>query len=72
MDKDRIGGSLKQASGGVKETVGKITGDAKTQADGKAEKTEGKVRMPLVASRTPCATRRSSQSALLGPDRNYR
>jgi uncharacterized protein YjbJ (UPF0337 family) len=29
--------------GAVKETVGKVTGDAKTQAEGAAEKTAGKV-----------------------------
>jgi uncharacterized protein YjbJ (UPF0337 family) len=43
MDKDRIDGSLKQASGAVKETFGKVTGDAKTQAAGNAEKNAGKV-----------------------------
>jgi uncharacterized protein YjbJ (UPF0337 family) len=43
MDKDRIEGSLKQASGAVKEAVGKLTGDAKTEAEGKTEKVEGKV-----------------------------
>ena len=43
MDKDRIEGSAKQAGGAIKEGVGKITGDAKLQADGKAEKAAGKV-----------------------------
>jgi uncharacterized protein YjbJ (UPF0337 family) len=43
MDKDRIEGVAKQISGSIKEAVGHVTGDAKTKADGKAEKTEGKV-----------------------------
>ena len=42
MDKDRIAGSAKQAKGSVKEAIGKITGDSKTQAEGSAEKTVGK------------------------------
>ena len=43
MDKDRVEGSVKQATGVIKETAGKITGDAKLQADGKADKTAGKI-----------------------------
>ena len=43
MDKDRVKGSAKQAGGAIKETVGKITGDAKLQADGKADQTAGKI-----------------------------
>jgi uncharacterized protein YjbJ (UPF0337 family) len=43
MDKDRVEGSLHQAKGKVKEVAGKITGDAKLEGEGKAEKTAGKV-----------------------------
>ena len=43
MDKDRIEGSLHQAKGKIKETFGKVTGDAKTEAEGNAEKAAGKV-----------------------------
>jgi uncharacterized protein YjbJ (UPF0337 family) len=43
MDKDRIEGAAKQAKGSVKEAVGKVVGDAKLQADGKADQVEGKV-----------------------------
>lgn len=43
MDKDRVEGVGKQMKGSVKETAGKITGDAKTEAEGKADKMEGKV-----------------------------
>jgi uncharacterized protein YjbJ (UPF0337 family) len=43
MDKDRILGSAKEVKGVVKESIGKVVGDAKLQADGKADKAEGKV-----------------------------
>ena len=43
MDKDRVEGVAKQAKGKIKEIVGKVTGDAKTEAEGKADKAEGKV-----------------------------
>ena len=43
MDKDRIEGMAKQAKGAIKETVGKIAGDSKLVAEGKADKTEGKI-----------------------------
>ena len=43
MDKDRIAGSTKQVKGTIKEAVGKATGDSKLQADGKADKAEGKI-----------------------------
>ena len=43
MDKDRIQGSAHQAKGKLKEVAGKVTGDAKIEAEGKAEKTVGKV-----------------------------
>ena len=41
MDKDRVAGSARKAKGSVKEAIGKITGDSKTQAEGVAEKTAG-------------------------------
>ncbi|WP_054312478.1 CsbD family protein [Mesorhizobium sp. 1M-11] len=43
MDKDRITGAAKQVKGTIKEAAGKVTGDTKTQAEGKAEKAAGKV-----------------------------
>ena len=43
MDKDRVEGAGHQAKGSVKEAVGKMTGDKKTQASGAAEKAAGKV-----------------------------
>ena len=43
MDKDRIEGSAKQAKGAIKEVAGKVTGDAKLEAEGKSDKAAGKV-----------------------------
>jgi uncharacterized protein YjbJ (UPF0337 family) len=43
MDKNRVTGSAKEAKGAIKEAIGKATGDTMLQADGKAEKAEGKV-----------------------------
>ena len=43
MDKDRIAGSAKQVKGTVKQVIGKAVGDTKLQAEGMADKTEGKV-----------------------------
>ncbi|MCP5410583.1 MAG: CsbD family protein [Alphaproteobacteria bacterium] len=43
MDKDRIDGSANQAKGAIKEAAGKMTGDAKLEAEGKADKAAGKV-----------------------------
>jgi uncharacterized protein YjbJ (UPF0337 family) len=43
MDKDRIAGAAKKIKGSIKQTIGKATGDAKLEAEGKADKVEGKV-----------------------------
>jgi uncharacterized protein YjbJ (UPF0337 family) len=43
MDKDRVEGAAHEAKGAVKEAVGKVTGDKKTQAEGATEKAAGKV-----------------------------
>lgn len=43
MDADRIKGAAKEAKGSIKEAVGKLTGDAKLQAEGGADKAAGKV-----------------------------
>jgi uncharacterized protein YjbJ (UPF0337 family) len=43
MDKDRIKGSAQQAKGAVKEVAGKLTGDAKLETEGKADKAAGKI-----------------------------
>lgn len=43
MDTDRIEGAGKQVKGAIKDVAGKVTGDTKLQAEGKADKMEGKV-----------------------------
>jgi uncharacterized protein YjbJ (UPF0337 family) len=43
VDKDRTEGSAKNIAGKLKEGVGKLTGDSKTEAEGKADQVEGKV-----------------------------
>ena len=40
---DRIEGAAKQASGSIKEGVGKLTGDEKLKAEGRADQLRGKV-----------------------------
>ena len=44
IDDDRIEGSAKNLGGKLKEGLGKLTGDAKLQGDGKADQAEGKVK----------------------------
>ncbi len=42
MDTARVDGIGKQVSGSIKEAIGKVTGDTKTEAEGAAEKLAGK------------------------------
>jgi len=43
MDRDRLVGVAHRVKGAVKETLGKVTGDAKTETEGAAEKAAGKI-----------------------------
>ncbi len=43
MDKDRAEGIGHQIKGSIKEGIGHLTGDKKTEAEGTAEKAAGKV-----------------------------
>lgn len=43
MDNDRIEGAGKKAMGAIKDAAGKLTGDTKLQAEGKADKAAGTV-----------------------------
>jgi uncharacterized protein YjbJ (UPF0337 family) len=43
MDKDRIIGSARQMEGVMKQGVGKVLGDSKMEADGAADRIEGKI-----------------------------
>jgi uncharacterized protein YjbJ (UPF0337 family) len=47
MNKDRIAGSVKQAKGSIEEAAGKLVGDAKLTAEGKADKVAGKAQNAL-------------------------
>nr|WP_046869127.1 CsbD family protein [Microvirga massiliensis] len=47
MDHDRVAGSAEQAKGAVKEGVGSLIGDSKLQAEGRADKVEGKAQNTL-------------------------
>jgi len=42
MDKDRVEGAATNIKGKVKEGIGKMTGDAKTEAEGQADQVKGK------------------------------
>ncbi|MDQ6859897.1 MAG: CsbD family protein [Verrucomicrobiota bacterium] len=41
-NKDKIEGHAKEAKGAVKETIGRVTNDADTEASGATDKAEGK------------------------------
>ncbi len=43
MDENRVSGAVDKAKGAIKEGIGKLTGDEKLQAEGKADKVAGKV-----------------------------
>jgi uncharacterized protein YjbJ (UPF0337 family) len=43
IDKDRSEGAAKNMGGKIKEGIGKLTGDSKTEAEGKSDQVEGKV-----------------------------
>ena len=42
MDSNRVTGAAKQAKGSIKEAIGKLTGNTRTEAEGAAEKVKGK------------------------------
>jgi len=42
MDKDRVEGAATNIKGKVKEGVGKMTGDSKTETEGQADQIKGK------------------------------
>ncbi len=44
VDKERIEGGLRKATGKIKEKIGQLTGNRDTEAEGKAEHAEGRVR----------------------------
>ena len=44
MDREHIKGMADKAKGAVKDAVGKATGDAKLQTEGKMDKAKGEIR----------------------------
>lgn len=44
MNNDRIEGAADKAKGSMKEAAGKMTGDAKLQAEGKMDKAKGSMK----------------------------
>jgi uncharacterized protein YjbJ (UPF0337 family) len=44
MDRQRIEGGVKKATGSIKEQAGKAVGNRHPEGEGKAEKTEGHIR----------------------------
>jgi uncharacterized protein YjbJ (UPF0337 family) len=51
MNKDRLAGAAKQVKGNIKEATGKVTGDAKLKAEGRADKMAGKVQNAIGGAR---------------------
>jgi uncharacterized protein YjbJ (UPF0337 family) len=51
MDRQRMKGGLKKATGMVKEKVGRAVGDRRLEAEGKAERAEGRVRSAVGKAR---------------------
>jgi uncharacterized protein YjbJ (UPF0337 family) len=47
MDKERIAGGVKKATGNIKEAAGKATGNRQLEAEGRADKSEGRVRSAI-------------------------
>jgi uncharacterized protein YjbJ (UPF0337 family) len=43
VNRDQVKGVGKQVKGSIKETAGRVTGNRRTEAEGAAEKTVGKV-----------------------------
>jgi uncharacterized protein YjbJ (UPF0337 family) len=41
MDREHIKGAAEKAKGAIKDTAGKLTGDEKLRAEGKADKAKG-------------------------------
>jgi uncharacterized protein YjbJ (UPF0337 family) len=60
MDKNRIEGTIKEAKGSIKEAIGKVTGNKRTELEGATEKNVGKVQRAAgdVADKVRDATRK--------------
>ena len=71
MDKDRVAGSAKKIKGSIKEVVGKTAGNAKLEAEGKADKVEGKVQNAVGGLKDKATSQRKTllaSAAMVGVD----
>ena len=71
MDKDRVAGSAKKIKGSIKEVVGKTAGNAKLEAEGKADKVEGKVQNAVGGLKDKATSQRKTllaSAATIGAD----
>ena len=57
MDEDRTKGKAKDVVGSAKETIGKATGDKKTERSGKADQVKGKVQKGVGKAKEQFAAR---------------
>jgi uncharacterized protein YjbJ (UPF0337 family) len=63
MDKEHIKGAAEKAKGALKEAVGRMRGDKKTQVEGMFDKAKGEAREALGDARTPRGAPARSGSA---------
>ena len=62
MDKQRIEGGLKKATGTVKEKAGQATGDRDLEAEGTMEKGEGRIRSGIGKAKDAVKKRSSART----------
>ena len=67
VDQNRVEGAWDQAKGAVKEAAGKVTGDQKLQAEGKADKVAGKTESAVGGVSCGVATAASGPRLWLKP-----
>jgi uncharacterized protein YjbJ (UPF0337 family) len=65
MDRQRIEGGLKKTTGTIKEQAGKVIGDRHLQAEGKAEKIEGRIRSGVGKAMDAVRVRRNDRAGTL-------
>ncbi|NTJ68410.1 CsbD family protein [Agrobacterium rhizogenes] len=53
MDKNRVKGAVKEASGSIKEAAGRLTGNNRLKIEGAAEKVEGKILAQVGKAKDP-------------------
>ena len=56
MNEDRISGAARNVGGKIEEGVGRLTGDAKTQIQGKLDQRRALLRTSMARQQTPRAT----------------